>query len=134
MNIQALALATILLASVQVGSSAMESKGDSVSAHMPRHEELGTLKRQAMAGSGNAALSVALWHMKFPDGNDTDETWTRIAAENGSPAGQFNLGLIYARDQNPLSQLRARYWLERAEKSGNPRAREELLNLSSPAL
>lgn len=72
---------------------------DSVRAHMPKHEVLDDLKREAMAESGNAALSVSLWYMKFPSGGDTEEKWTRIAAENGSAAGQFNLGLTYAQDK-----------------------------------
>lgn len=108
-------------------------KDDPVLTHMPKYDELDDLKRKAMAGSGNAALSLSLWYMKFPGGGDTDEKWIRIAAENGSSAGQFNLGLIYAQDKSPLNQIRARYWLELAEKSGNPRATEELRQLDVPA-
>lgn len=97
---------------------------------MPEYTQIPALKNEAMAGSANAAMQLSLWYMKFPDKNDTDLYWTQIAAQNGSAAGQFNLGIKLLSDtSDPLSQIRARYWLSQSAKQGSKRAIEKMAEL-----
>jgi TPR repeat protein len=94
---------------------------------MPTFNELPDLKSQAARGSASAAIDLSLWYMKFPDGRDTQQYWATIAAENGSSAGQQRLGELLLMDKSdPLSQVRARFWLERSAAQGNSLAKRRL--------
>jgi hypothetical protein len=45
-----------------------------------------------------------------------------IQAENGSPVGEYNYGVLLSNDPDPKKAIRARYWLKLAEKHGEPLA------------
>ena len=99
---------------------------------LPKYDELSMLKNDAMAGSGLAARRLASWYAKLPDSQNTYEYWTHIAAENGSAIGQYNAALIYiSKEGGQHSQVRARFWLEKAASQGDVKAQEELAALDT---
>jgi len=99
---------------------------------LPTRSELPALKNSAMMGSGEDAVRLASWYLKFPQGDDTHLKWTNIAAENGNPIGQFNLALRLLENKNdPLAVTRARYWLLASAVQGSILAREELQELDA---
>ena len=77
---------------------------------------------QGLRGDPTAALEVA----EASGHTQTEEivgNWLRIAAENGSAAGQARYGTWLARNsQSGYDCLRAAFWLDRAAASGNPHA------------
>lgn len=86
---------------------------------MPEYGQLEGLKASALAGEGHAALQLSLWYMKFPDGVNAGEYWDRIAAENGSPVGQCNLGSRMLKEASDVgTAARARYWLGLSARQG----------------
>jgi TPR repeat protein len=93
-----------------------------------KFEELPALKVQAMKGSPSAARMLARHYMKLPDGENTFEFWSRIAAENGSAAGQWNYAVSLEKEKDSLSRIRARFWIERAAAQGDAMARNRLKN------
>ena len=99
---------------------------------MPKAEEIPRLKEKALSGSKTAALQLSLWHMKFPVGSDTSSYWDRIAAENGSAVGQFNLGVWYLSDESDhLSKVRAKYWFTKSAEQGSAMAKERLAQMEN---
>ena len=115
--------------------SAQPDTAKSVSTHdyvvLPKPEQLPSLRVQAMAGSPVAALQLALWYMKFPQGIYNKEYWNHIAAENGSMVGQYNFGLLLLSDKSdPLNKVRARYWLTKAASQGSELAKAQIALLN----
>lgn len=134
--IKHLGICCLLLILALFGCSRIDSgsRGSSVNQPeiaMPSAEEVPALQEQAIAGSQVAAMQLALWRMKFPGENtDTYEYWTRVAAENGSAAGQFNLAMLLMADsKDHLSQIRAKFWLEKSAAQGSGKANSELLRM-----
>lgn len=100
---------------------------------IPESEQLPLLKNQAMSGSQDAALQLAVWYMKFPSGKDSHAYWAQVAAENGSMVGQFNFGILLLADESdPLNRVRARYWLARSASQGSTLAQAQLAKLDEP--
>lgn len=83
--------------------------------------EVMKLEREALLGDakaayrllGEAALSGtagAIGDARF---------WLTVAAENGHPAAQYNLGAMLLGQADARERLRAEYWLSRAARSGD---------------
>jgi len=86
--------------------------------------DVAKLEREALLGDakaayrllGNAALSGAA-------GTASDARfWLTVAAENGHPVAQYNLGAMLLGHADPRDQVRAEYWLSRAARSGDASA------------
>ncbi len=90
--------------------------------------DLAKLERQALLGDakaayrllGNAALAGK------PGTNDDTAFWLAIAAENGHPIAQYNLGAKLLGEADPRDRVRAEYWLSRAAKAGDASAAQLL--------
>jgi hypothetical protein len=81
--------------------------------------EIQAVKIAALQGS-SAAAERLVNHYSFgvehPDHQAT--YWTQIAAENGDAVDEYNYGFLLRHDPDSLAQVRARYWFQRAKKSG----------------
>ncbi|MEH6420859.1 hypothetical protein [Pseudomonas sp. CGJS7] len=122
----------VLLLLFFLGAHAVEHKHEVVPEKnaefkMPKSEEIKDLKRKALAGGKVEALRLAAWYMKFPEGSNSFEFWSLIAAENGSDVGQYNVAMLYLRKPDAdIWGARARYWLGKAAKQGNVDAAREI--------
>jgi TPR repeat protein len=88
------------------------------------------LERQALLGDGNVALRLADYYDYLQLDYSKAMYWMQIAAEDGSPTGQYNYGHMLADDSRAgamgqtdakareLAKLRARYWFSEAAKHG----------------
>jgi hypothetical protein len=87
-------------------------------------EQIPDLKLKALKGDGEAARKLFL----DPSVGDKERVyWLTISAEDDDPAGMYTLvGVLNADDSDPHNKIRARYWLERAEKRGDTHAHFEL--------
>jgi hypothetical protein len=87
-----------------------------------RCAEVPTLERQALAGSGDAAMKLAEFFAGVQGDNDDANFWWTIAAEDGDPRGMDWIALTDAKSSE-FVKIRARFWLEREATSENPAAR-----------
>jgi TPR repeat protein len=72
---------------------------------------------KALKGDGQAALDMA--QVSLAQKHDEMVNWYRIAAENGSPLGQWIYANWLVTDSRSRQDcIRAAYWLERARASG----------------
>jgi TPR repeat protein len=81
-------------------------------------EERSGLEKAALAGSQEAAIRLANGIL-FGDVSTKEKYlkgvyWLQIAVENGSNQSIYNLGATLSHLPEPLQQIRARYWLNRA--------------------
>jgi TPR repeat protein len=89
--------------------------------------ERAKLEQQALLGDakaayrllGNAALAAA------PGAGDAS-FWLAVAAENGHPIAQYNLGAMLLGHADARERVRAEYWLARAAKAGDASAAQLL--------
>jgi TPR repeat protein len=113
-------MACIVLANV---AAAAASAGEPAR-RMPA-AELVKLAREALLGDAKAAYRL-LGDAALA-GNTADTTfWLEVAAENGHPIAQYNLGAKLLGNADPRDQVRAEYWLSRAARAGD-RSAERLL-------
>lgn len=94
------------------------------------------LQQSALTGGSEAAFSLSLFYGLCRLDLENQFYWVEIAAENGGHGGQYSLGfLLLTLDKGARSELRARFWLERAAASGNANASSLLKHLpdSTPA-
>lgn len=91
--------------------------------------EIKTLGQQALRGSPDAAMRLFLFYKFVQQDYAESLFWIRIATENGDPDGEYNLGFMLRDDPDPRNRQRARFWLERAAKHGEPLAEDLLKEL-----
>jgi TPR repeat protein len=82
-------------------------------------------EREALLGDAKAAYRLLGDSATAGNAEDT-AFWLEVAAENGHPIAQYNLGAKLLGSADPRLQVRAEYWLSRAAKAGD-RAAEQLL-------
>lgn len=79
--------------------------------------ELTERERRALEGDPAVAQEIAQERLYFPD----QEFWAVVAAENGNGMSQYNYGVQlfgrWKRLKDPRDLFRAKYWLERADKT-----------------
>ncbi|HZS56669.1 MAG TPA: hypothetical protein VFA65_19845, partial [Bryobacteraceae bacterium] len=88
------------------------------------------LERQAMAGSREAAHRLATYYAMIKLDNPKATFWTEIRVENGDKNARYDLGARLAVEDDQLSKIRARYWLNQVISDGPP----ELVDLAKSAL
>ena len=92
--------------------------------------DIPALEHQALLGDGSVALRLADYYDYLKLDYSKAMYWMQIAAEDGSPTGQYNYGHMLADDERAgamgqtdakvreLAKLRARYWFSEAAKHG----------------
>jgi hypothetical protein len=81
-------------------------------------EQMVRLERAALGGDPEAALKLAM-HFEFVRMDHAkSESWMTIAAENGSPIGEYSLGVDFGQKGGAQNRLRALYWLKKAKAAG----------------
>ncbi|MHC1725684.1 MAG: tetratricopeptide repeat protein [Syntrophobacteraceae bacterium] len=91
-------------------------------------EESKEVRLDALAGSPGSAFRLYLFYEYVHRDVEESRYWLRIAAQNDDPVGQFEFGLLLAKDSDERNQQRSRFWIERAARNGNPGAAEYLKN------
>ena len=94
-------------------------------------DQVAKVEREALLGDakaahrlfGRAALSGA------PVDSKETTFWLTVAAENGHPVAQYNLGAMLLGRADRREQVRAEYWLARAAKAGDESAARLLKRL-----
>lgn len=92
--------------------------------------ELASLEHEALQGSPDAAFRLHRYYQSVRLDFKEGLFWAQIAAENGHPVGQYNLGFILRNDPDPRNRLRARFCLDRAADNGVSLAIDLLKELS----
>jgi TPR repeat protein len=92
-----------------------------------RAGEIESKKIEALQGSGLAALQLCNYYDVVLLDRKESLYWATISAENDYPSGMYELGFRLAEAHDARSKTRARYWLEKADRNGQPLARD-LLN------
>ncbi|MHB8068857.1 MAG: hypothetical protein ACYDIC_13285 [Desulfobaccales bacterium] len=82
-------------------------------------DEIKKLQDEALRGAPDPAYRLFLFYELFKKDSKESNFGAVIAAENGDPKGEYNLALTLDADPDPRNRKRARFWLERAAKSGN---------------
>ena len=82
--------------------------------------QIAELGKEAMNGSPEAAHRLAAYYALIKLDNKTTIFWTQIRVEDGDRDARYDLGAYLAVDKDPLSRLRARYWLKQVEHDGPP--------------
>jgi TPR repeat protein len=111
-------LSGILMATADANPPAGDQPVAGVQDLQLRAKEIPKLKRDALSGSGEAALRLSS-HFEFAalDAKQADY-WLAIAAENGDPTAQVNYAYALARRGSASDKLRANFWARRALDSG----------------
>ena len=105
---------------------------------LPR-DEIPGLQEAALRGSGTSALRLSHYYGYTHD-HPAAMRWLTIAAEDGDPAGMYNLAyrLLDGRDPKETTsredEIRARFWLERLATAGDGPAREMLREMGNRGL
>ncbi len=83
-------------------------------------DELLILERKSFAGNAESAFRLSRYYAMANVNKSEELYWTTIAAENGSPFGEYNLGfnLIYSNNTDEINKLRAIFWLKKAQAHG----------------
>jgi TPR repeat protein len=79
------------------------------------------LEKMARSGDQDAALRLAAyytWSFGAESGRVRKFYWLQIAAENGSPMGEYNLGFALSLGGPSQDLTRARFWLKKAHRDG----------------
>jgi TPR repeat protein len=99
-----------------------------------RSAELSKLEREALLGDAKAAYQL-LGKTALAGGGTSDSSyWLEVAAENGHPIAQYNLGAKLLGSVDPRDQVRSEYWLSRAAQSGDRSAAELLKQIRKGTL
>jgi hypothetical protein len=93
--------------------------------------EFPALEREALAGGADAALKLRAYYVLSHVNREREMYWTAIAAENGSPSGQYSLGVNLIRSADQKEKLRGIFWLRKAEAGGEELAREVLKEIGA---
>lgn len=90
-------------------------------------EKLNIFKNDALSGSGAAAHKLASFYYFVKRDRAMGLYWETIAAEDGNPMAMASLGFHMAvEEKGHQTDLRARFWLERAKAAGESTAKVEL--------
>jgi TPR repeat protein len=92
-------------------------------------DEIEPLEMEALRGSGAAALKLFNYYDVIVVDREKSLHWAAVAAENDDPGGMYSLGFGLAQTKDKKSRVRARYWLEKAAKNGEPLAKSLLKEL-----
>jgi TPR repeat protein len=95
-------------------------------------DQINSRKVEALRGSGLAAFQLYNYYDIVLLNREESLYWVTISAENDYPSGMYALGFRLAETRDPNTRTRARYWLEKAEKNGEPLARDILNRLDVP--
>jgi TPR repeat protein len=95
-------------------------------------DQISSKKNEALRGSGLAAFELYNYYDVVLLNREESLYWVTISAENDYPSGMYALGFRLSQARDPNSRTRARYWLEKAEKNGEPLARDILNRLNTP--
>lgn len=98
---------------------------------IPR-SEIQSTKADALRGSGVSAFRLYNYYDVVLSDRVKSLYWVTISAENDYPPGMYSLGFRLAEKEDVNSGARARYWLEKADKNGEPLARGILRQLDGP--
>ncbi len=79
--------------------------------------EIASVEEKALDGDPESANRLVSHYQMFAYDKKSALHWARIAAENGSLVGQYNLGFLLHDDPDPNNRRRAIYWLKRVSKS-----------------
>jgi TPR repeat protein len=109
---------------------AASSDGSAMDFKHIKVEDIPGFERQALAGDGDVAMRLANYfdfvQLDYPKAM----YWMQIAAEDGSPIGQYNYAHMLADDERAgamgetdsrsreRAKLRANYWFKQAAKRG----------------
>jgi TPR repeat protein len=122
----ALIVASVSCMSIADGSN----DGGALDFQHIRAADIPGLEHQALLGDGNAALRLADYYDYLQLDYSKAMYWMQIAAEDGSPTGQYNYAHMLDDDSRAgamgqtdaksreLAKLRARYWFNEAAKHG----------------
>lgn len=81
--------------------------------------EIPSLQRDALRGSGEAAYKLAQFYDFVVLDTQEGLRWKIIAAENGHANGMYALGLTLKNRPDEQSKERARYWFEKVSKEAS---------------
>jgi TPR repeat protein len=84
---------------------------------LPRQEIPG-LKVKALSGDGVAAEKLARFYGFVLMSSADEYYWATVAAEDGNPKSEYNLGVLLSSDTKHQNRTRAIFWLERARAAG----------------
>jgi TPR repeat protein len=76
------------------------------------------LEAKALAGDGDAAIKLATFYELIPMSDKDGTYWYTIAAEDGSPVGEYNLGFMLSNGGRDYNNMRAIFWLNKAKADG----------------
>ena len=82
------------------------------------------LEREALQGSSDAAHKLATYSSVIRLDSKAAIYWSEIRVENGDRNARYDLGTMLSSDDNPLSHLRARFWLKQVEMDAPPELRD----------
>ena len=90
-------------------------------------EQVEILKSRAEHGDGAAAFGLSLFYNNYKNDRVQSSYWVKISANAGYPSGMYSYGEGLARSTETTDYKEARYWLEKATKSGD----EKVVDLAS---
>lgn len=97
-------------------------------------KQISVLKPEAMNGSVEAAHRLATYYAMIKLDDQSAVYWEQIRVEDGDRNARYDLGARLAAEPDPLSHIRARFWLTQVEKDGpaelSDMARHALTSLS----
>lgn len=94
-------------------------------------EKIEAFELEALSGSGSAALKLSNHYDAVVLDSTKGTYWATISAENDYSGGMYALGFKLAHKRDEKSRIRARYWLEKAARNGEPLANEILRELDA---
>lgn len=81
------------------------------------------LKYRALLGDADAAIELA--NAAIKTNHEEMVRWYKVAAENGSPVGQYNYATFLVSDSKSVDDcVRALFWFKSAAASGNAYAKD----------
>jgi TPR repeat protein len=80
--------------------------------------ELAGCETGALQGNRKAPFLLGKYYGEVAEDSELSEYWYRIGAQNGSPDSMHELGQIMSRKDDPLAQIRGKFWLDKAAQSG----------------
>jgi TPR repeat protein len=96
-------------------------------------QQVADFTSKAQAGDGVAAWRLCEYYGFIKYDNASMLRWMKVAADDGSLAGQYNLAHEYegAFDSSMRDLDKARYWYQRAADQGDVNAKKKLAELDN---
>ena len=95
-----------------------------------RSDQVVTLTDEALRGSGEAGLRLALYYANVKLDLSKSEYWTHISAENGNAVAQYNEWVELSQSEKADDRKRALFWLRKSAAQGNGTAQRELKDIA----